>query len=207
MNKIISALLLLSVSLSFGLPALVPADPKLATPIRIEPIDADGIGFSEMIYNFNLTNSGTTADTVISNIYDIRKLSLVRNYRNDTNHVAVLVDSLLGQIAASCYDISDSSGQTDSVNTRFTVQGSDYASNNSDPSTPSSDAWYTLRQFTVRDVSAASAQVTTDTLKVHLPMATHNPQFLRVYGENLSTAAQNDSRCRLFFYRPRWKAL
>ena len=157
-----------------------------------------------MIYNFNLTNSGTTTDTVISDIYDIRKLALVRHYDNDDANVVAMVDSLLGQITASCYDIRDSAAVTDSVNTRFTVQGSDYASNNSDPLTPASDSWYTIRQFSVNDVSANSAQVTTDTLKVRLPVTTHSTQFIRVYGENLSTAAQNDARCRLFLYRPRW---
>lgn len=202
MKKMLSFLLLLGIIPALGQP--VPVAQTQPTPIRIEPLDANGIGYAEMIYNRTLTNSGTTDDTIIGNVFDIRKLGLVRHYDMDSIAIQVRMDSLIGQITASCYDVTDSAAVTDSVNTRFTIQGSDYASNNSDPNTPASDAWYTIRQLSVNDVSASSAQVTVDTFKVNLPVSTHSTQFIRVYGENLSTAAQNDSRCRLFLYRPRW---
>lgn len=200
--KTMIAFLLVFGALAFGQNP-VPPDTKKSTPIRIEPFDADGIGFAEKIYDFNLTNTGTTGDTVIGNVFDIRKLALVRHYRGDTTNVVVM-DSLLGQATISCYDLSDSAAVTDSVNFQMILQGSDFASNNSDPGTPMSDAWYTIRSFTLTDVSANSAQVTTDTLKIKLPLLTHSPQFIRVHGANLSGAAQNDMRCRVFLYRPRW---
>lgn len=203
MKNLMSILFVLGLSLAFGQNP-VPPDTKKSTPIRIEPFDADGLGFAEKIYDFNLTNAGTTSDTVIGNVFDIRKLALVRHYRGDTAAAVVAMDSLLGQITISCYDLADSAAVTDSVNFKMTLQGSDFAANNSDPGTPQSDAWYTIRSLTMTDVSANSAQVTTDTLKVKLPLLVHSPQFIRVYGENLSTAAQNDMRCRVFIYRPRW---
>lgn len=163
--------------------------------------DPSGVMFSEKIYDFVLTNSGTTTDTIIGPIYDIRNLALVRHYDADAASISAFVDSLLGQAVVSCYDVSDSAAVTDSVNFRFTIQGSDYASDNSDPRTPYSDAWYTLRQRTITDVSASSAQVTQDTIKVYTLPTVHNAQFIRVYGENLSTAAQNDSRCRIWLNR------
>ena len=204
MKKMLYLLLFLGALPAFSQP--VPVSETAASPLRIEPFDANGFGYAEKIYDRTLTNSGTTNDTIIGNVFDIRKLALVRHYDLDSVAIQARMDSLVGQVTASCYDALDSNGVTDSVNTRFTVQGSDFASNNSDPNTPASDAWYTLKQFTVNDVSASSAQVTVDTLKVNIPVTTHSTQFIRVYGENLSTAAQNDTRCRLFLYRPRWIA-
>ena len=182
----------------------VPPDTKKSTPIRIEPFDPDGLAFAEKIYDFVLTNTGTTGDTVIGNVFDIRKLALVRHYEGDTATNIAVMDSLLAQATISCYDLADSAAVTDSVNFQMILQGSDFAANNSDPGTPHSDAWYTIRSFTTTDVSANSAQVTTDTLKIKLPLLVHSPQFIRVYGANLSEAAQNDMRCRVFLYRPRW---
>lgn len=202
MKKMIALLALLGTLPALS--AVVPADQIKPAPILIQPFDDAGIGYAEMIYNSDLTNSGTSTDTVIGNVYDIRKLALVRHYDADAATLTSVVDSLIGRVTASCYDISDSSAVTDSVNTRFTIQGADFASNNSDPNTPHSDAWYTIQQFTLNDVSASSAQVTVDSLQIKLPHLTHATQFIRVYGENLSTAAQNDSRCRVYLYRPRW---
>jgi len=205
MKKTISFLLLLGAVLAFAQNP-VPMDSKKPLPTIIEPFDASGIGFAEKIYDFALTNAGTSGDTVIGNVFDIRKLSLIRHYTDATSGATnvVTMDSLLGQMTVSCFDTSDSSGQTDSVAFVLNLQGSDFASNNSNPATPGSDAWYTVRSFTLLGVSAAEAQVTADTVKVKLPLATHSPQFLRVYGSNLSTLAQNDMRCRVFLYRPRY---
>lgn len=206
MKKILSFLALFGVVLAFAQNP-VPVDSKKPLPIVIEPFDPQGIGYAEKIYDFALTNSGTTTDSVIGNVFDIRKLALVRHYESDSTFGGALpatMDSLLGQMTVSCYDTSDSAAVTDSVAFVLDLQGSDFAANNSNPGTPTSDAWYTVRSFTLLGTSAAEAQVTADTVKVRLPLATHNPQFIRVYGSNLSTVAQNDMRCRVFLYRPRW---
>lgn len=210
MKKMLSFLALLGVVMAFGSTPVVPTTTKQPLPIVIEPFDPQGFGYAEKIYDFVLTNNGTAADSIIGNVYDIRKLGLVRHYESDTTFVpgtstaTATMDSLLGQITISCYDTSDSAGQTDSVAFVMDLQGSDFAANNSNPGTPNSDAWYTIRSFTHLGTSAASAQSTTDTLKVKLPLATHSPQFIRVYGSNISYLAQNDMRCRVFLHRPRY---
>lgn len=206
MKKMFSLLVLIGLGFAFAQNP-VPPTSKQAEPIRIEPIDPQGFGYAEKIYDFVLTNNGTAADSIIGNVYDIRKLGLVRHYESDSTFAAAApatMDSLLGQITISCYDILDSSGQTDSVAFVMNLQGSDFAANNSDPGTPNSDDWYTIRSFTHLGLSANSAQSTTDTLKVRLPLATHSTQFIRVYGSNISYLAQNDMRCRVFLYRPRY---
>lgn len=201
MKKLFSILALFGVVLAFGQPP-VPVQSKQTEPIRIEPFDADGFGYAEKIFDFVLTNAGTATDTVIGNVFDIRKLALGRHYRGDT---AIVMDSLLGQMTASCYDLSDSAAVTDSVAFVINLQGSDFASNNSNPNTAHSDAWYTIRSHTMLGTSVNSAQVTADTLKVLVPVTTHSPQFIRLYGSNLSTVAQNDMRCRVFLHRARWQ--
>ncbi|OGT56694.1 MAG: hypothetical protein A3E01_00330 [Gammaproteobacteria bacterium RIFCSPHIGHO2_12_FULL_63_22] len=205
MKKILSFLALFGAVLAFAQNP-VPVDTKVPLPKIIEPIDANGIGFAEKLFDFNLDNAGTATDTVIGNVFDIRKLAMVRLYDDSAIGLTnvVTMDSLLGQITISCFDRSDSADVTDSVAFVMNLQGSDFASNNNNPATPASDAWYTIRTFTMLNTSAASAQVTTDTLKVKLPLAIHSPQFIRVHGSNLSTVAQNDMRCRVFIYRQRW---
>lgn len=203
MKKMISFLLLLGSVLAVAQPP-VPAHVKLSEPIRIEPFDDRGMGYAEKIYDFALGNNGTTTDSIIGNVFDIRKLGLVRHYEGDTSVVTGTLDSLIGQMTYSCYDVADSAAVTDSVAFVGLLQGSDFAANNSNPGTAASDAWYTIRTFTLLGTSASSAQVTADTLKAYLPVATHNTQFIRLYGSNLSTVAQNDMRCRVFLYRPRW---
>jgi hypothetical protein len=211
MKNLISIILTLGLGLALGIPVQPDVVRSGAIVIPSEGskvLDRSGMMFSEKIFDFVLTNSGTSTDTVIGNVFDIRNLVLPRVYSVDTasagTTLTALMDSLLGQATATCYDISDSSGQTDSVNFKFTIQGSDYASDPSDPNSAQSDSWYTIRTRTITDASASSAQVTQDTIKVFLPVATHSTQFIRVYGENLSTAAQNDQRCRVFLYRPKW---
>lgn len=204
MKKMLSFLALFGVVLAFAQNP-VPMQDKKVLPTIIEPFDVNGIGYAEKIYDFALTNAGTADDTVIGNVFDIRKLGLIRHYDAASGAANVVtMDSLLGQMTVSCMDTSDSAAVTDSVAFVLTLQGSDFASNNSNPATPNSDDWYTVRAFTLLGTSAAEAQVTADTVKVKLPLATHNPQFLRVYGSNLSTVAQNDMRCRVFLYRPRY---
>lgn len=208
MKNILFALTLLVSSLAFG--QVVPALEKSPIPIRIEPFDPDGYAYAEKLFDFRVGNKGAPDSTVIGSWFDVRKLALARAYFSDTiaapaSRTRGATDSLLGYIVIDCYDIQDSNAVTDSVNFRMTLQGADYAADNSDPARPHSDAAYTIRQFTRTDVSAAQASVVTDTLKVLLPITTHTTQFVRVQGEGLSTAAQNDSRCRVYMARPRWK--
>lgn len=206
MKKILSLLVLFGAVLGFAQNP-VPVHTKVPLPIVIEPFDPQGIGYAEKIYDFNLGNNGSTTDSVIGNVFDIRKLALVRHYENDSTFggaVPATMDSILGQMTVSCYDLADSAAVTDSVAFVLNLQGSDFAANNSNPGTPTSDDWYTIRSFTMLGAPSGTAQVTADTVKVRLPLATHNPQFIRVYGSNVSTVAQNDMRCRVFIYRPRW---
>jgi hypothetical protein len=204
MKKTISLLTLLGAVLAFGQNP-VPVQSKEPLPIMIEPFDPDGMGFAVKIFDFNVGDDGTSTDSIYGNVFDIRKLALVRHHDDDAATAVGTMDSLLGQIAISCYDVEDSAAVTDSVAFVMTLQGSDFAANNSNPATPASDAWYTIRSHTQLGTSASSAQVTADTLKVLLPLATHSPQFVRVFGYNESTLAQNDMRCRVFMHRPRWK--
>jgi hypothetical protein len=119
------------------------------------------------------------------------------NYRDTgTGDAALLPDYTLGNGMLSCYDVSDSSGVTDSVDVTAQIYKSQYAGDGIDPLSPKSDAWATLGSaYSVDDASAASAIVEATAA---ITLASHLDRYIRVRLINDHAVAKDVSRCRFY---------
>lgn len=148
--------------------------------------------------NFHLLLADVTlnpSDTGWSLPIDLWNIPI--NYRDTgTGDAALLPDYTLGNGMLSCYDVSDSSGVTDSVDVTAQIYKSQYAADGIDPTSPKSDAWATLGSaYSIDDASAASAILEATAA---ITLASHLDRYIRVRFINDHAVAKDVSRCRFY---------
>jgi hypothetical protein len=134
-------------------------------------------------------------DTVYSRAVDL--FNIPYTYRDTgTGDAVVLPDFTLGRVMVSCYDVSDSSGVTDSVDVTGQLYKSQYAGDNADPGSGKSDAWATLGSALSIDDASASSAILEATAAVTL--ASELDRFVRIRLINDHAVAKDVSRCRVY---------